>query len=80
MDFSKLTPRELIHECAWRPTPEATAEFVRRFSKAIGSGARNVLVRFRKYSPELLMDLTQEVFLRLWADDRKRLKDLDAKL
>ena len=25
-------------------------------------------------------DLTQEVFLKLWADDRKRLKDLDAKL
>jgi hypothetical protein len=80
MDYSKLTPRELIRECAWRPTPEATGEFVGRFSKAIASGVRSALFRCRKFSPELLDDLTQEVFLKLWADDRRRLKDLDAKL
>jgi DNA-directed RNA polymerase specialized sigma24 family protein len=77
MDYSKLTPQELIRELARSGRPEAWAEFLRRYERMIFSVARNRARRYGENSPAVHEELGQEFYLKVWAKDRQFLRAMD---
>jgi RNA polymerase sigma-70 factor, ECF subfamily len=77
MDYSKLTPQELVRECARSNDAQAWDEFIRVFSPVIVGTVRRVARRYGESSPEAHADLAQEVFLKLCENNRHKLHQMD---
>lgn len=74
--YSTMTNRELLAACMETMAAEAWEEFVRRFEPIIAGSVARIAKQFRRYSSDLILDLTQEVYLKLCRDGFKLLRDL----
>jgi RNA polymerase sigma-70 factor (ECF subfamily) len=75
IDYSAKSNQRLVQECLAEQTLEAWQEFVRRFQPLISGIVAQVARHFDEYSPEVITDLTQEVYLRLCSNGYKLLKE-----
>ena len=74
MDYSTLSPEDLVLACAQTGDAAAWEEFVRRFQRLIATVALRVARRWGESSPQLVDDLVQETYLKLCADDCRLLR------
>lgn len=70
------TNQDLLRECLQTSSPDAWREFVRRVEPVIASSVANVARRYRRSSHEVILDVIQDVFVKLCRDQFKLLKDL----
>jgi RNA polymerase sigma-70 factor (ECF subfamily) len=68
--------RELLDLCLSSDDQELWRKFVRRTQPLIANVIINTLRRWREPSPNLVDDLVQETFLKLFANDRKALRGI----
>jgi RNA polymerase sigma-70 factor (ECF subfamily) len=68
--------RELLDLCLSSDDQELWQKFVRRTQPLIANVIINTLRRWREPSPNLVDDLVQETFLKLFANDRKALRGI----
>jgi RNA polymerase sigma-70 factor (ECF subfamily) len=68
--------RELLDLCLSSEDQELWQKFVRRTQPLIANVIINTLRRWREPSPNLVDDLVQESFLKLFANDRKALRGI----
>lgn len=71
-----MTNRQLLTDCLENMTVDAWKEFVRRFEPVIAGSIARVAGQFRNSSVDLILDLTQEVYLKLCGDGFRLLHDL----
>jgi RNA polymerase sigma-70 factor (ECF subfamily) len=74
--YAAMTNRELLKACVETMTAEAWQEFVRRFEPIIAGGIARIARSYGHISPDLVLDLTQEVYLKLCKDEFRLLKNL----
>jgi len=68
LDYSAISPEELVLTCLNEGDESAWTEFVRRFNPLIASVAIRVARRWGEASPQLVDDLIQETYLKLCAE------------
>lgn len=68
MDYSAISPEELVVACIQPGSETAWAEFVRRFHPLIARVALRVARQWGDPSPQVIDDLVQETYLKLCAD------------
>jgi RNA polymerase sigma factor (sigma-70 family) len=68
--------RELLDLCLRSEDQDHWQEFVRRTQPLIAKVIINTLCRWRDPSPSLVDDLVQDTFLKLFATDRKALRNI----
>jgi RNA polymerase sigma-70 factor (ECF subfamily) len=68
--------RELLDLCLSSDDQELWQKFVRRTQPLIANVIINTLRRWREPSPNLVDDLVQETFLKLFANERKALRGI----
>jgi RNA polymerase sigma-70 factor (ECF subfamily) len=68
--------RELLNLCLGSEDEELWQKFVRRTQPLIANVIINTLRRWREPSPNLVDDLIQETYLKLFANDRKALRGI----
>ena len=78
MDYSKLSPEQLILACTSTGDAAAWEEFVRRFHKLIAVVVLRIARRWGDTTRQLVDDLVQEIYLKLCADDCKLLRSFQA--
>ena len=78
MDYSELTPQELVKECARSRSADVWEDFVRVFSKVIIGTVRNVARRYGENSPAVHDELAQDIYLKLCADNCRLLREMGA--
>jgi|SRR5689334_4590393 RNA polymerase sigma-70 factor (ECF subfamily) len=77
MDPQKLSPQELVQLCLDSQDHASWTEFVRQFQPTIaGAVAKHLFLR-RRANPDLIDDLTQETYIRLFANNRKALRSFE---
>jgi RNA polymerase sigma-70 factor, ECF subfamily len=74
MDSAALSTEELLLKCANRGDEASWEEFVRRFHRLIATVALRVARRWGEFSPQVIDDLVQEVYLKLCADRFRMLR------
>jgi len=74
MDSAALSTEELLLECANGEDEASWNEFVRRFHRLIATVALRVARRWGEFSPQVVDDLVQEVYLKLCADRFRMLR------
>ena len=74
VDHAARNDRELIQDCLREQAVEAWQEFVRRFQPLISGVVGQVARRFGECSPDVVTDLTQEVYLRICSNQYELLK------
>ena len=67
--------RELLEYCLETDDPEAWNEFVHRIEPTIAGVIFNTLRRFGQPQPDLVQDLVQQIHIKLFANERKVLRD-----
>jgi RNA polymerase sigma-70 factor, ECF subfamily len=78
MDYKSLSDDELVRECAAEnPSPEAWQEFIRRFQRLIGAVALRACRQWGETAPDVVEDMVQETFLKLYAN-RAKLKNFQS--
>jgi RNA polymerase sigma-70 factor, ECF subfamily len=73
--YSSLLLRDLICLCADGPNDEAWVEFVSRTGKSIGLTILRTASLWGQPSPSLVEDIAQSLYLKLWEDNCRRLRD-----
>jgi RNA polymerase sigma-70 factor, ECF subfamily len=73
MDYTSLSPEQLVLACRQTDDVGAWGEFVRRFHRLIATVALRVSRRWGEPSPQLIDDLVQETYLKLCADNFRML-------
>jgi RNA polymerase sigma-70 factor (ECF subfamily) len=68
VDYSAISPEELIEVCLDQGNGSAWVEFIRRFQPLISRAVLRVANRWGETSPQLVDDLIQETYLKLCAD------------
>jgi RNA polymerase sigma-70 factor, ECF subfamily len=68
LDYSAVSPEELVLTCLRTGDEEAWVEFVRRFQPLIARIVLRVARQWGEASPQLIDDLVQETYLKLCAD------------
>jgi RNA polymerase sigma-70 factor, ECF subfamily len=68
VDYSKLSPSELLLSCLRTGGEPAWVEFVRRFQPLIASVVLRTARQWGDTSPEIVDDLIQETFLKICTD------------
>ena len=77
MDPQKLSPQELVQLCLDSQDHASWTEFVRRFQPTIaGTIAKHLFLR-RRAKPDLIDDLTQETYIKLFAKNRRALRNFE---
>ena len=76
MDYTSLSPQDLVRECARTGASEAWEAFIRRFDPVISATIYRTVQRWTQPSQPVIEDLKQEVFLKLCAPDSNLLKSL----
>jgi RNA polymerase sigma-70 factor, ECF subfamily len=66
--------RDLLHVCLSSDEQEHWGEFVRRTQPLIASVIINTVRRWKTPAPSLVDDLIQEMYLKLFANDKKALR------
>jgi RNA polymerase sigma-70 factor, ECF subfamily len=66
--------RDLLHVCLSSDEQEHWGEFVRRTQPLISSVIINTVRRWKTPAPSLVDDLIQEMYLKLFANDKKALR------
>jgi RNA polymerase sigma-70 factor, ECF subfamily len=66
--------RDLLHVCLSSDEQEHWGEFVRRTKPLIASVIINTVRRWKTPAPSLVDDLIQEMYLKLFANDKKALR------
>lgn len=74
MDSAELSTEELLLKCENTGDEASWEEFVRRFRRLIATVALRVAQRWGEFSPQVVDDLVQEVFLKLCADGCRLLR------
>jgi len=74
--YAAMSSRELLAECLQSMDVEAWREFVRRCEPVIASSVTRVARQFGRSSPDLVLDLTQDVYFKLCKDGFRLLRDL----
>jgi RNA polymerase sigma-70 factor (ECF subfamily) len=70
-----MSPEELLKACVQRGDTGAWEEFVRRYRPVIARTVLRVARRWGRPEPQRIDDLIQDTFLKLCADDARRLRD-----
>jgi RNA polymerase sigma-70 factor (ECF subfamily) len=65
VDYSLMSPEELVHACFVSGEESIWSEFVRRFHPVISRVALRVARQWGESSPDVIDDLVQETFLKL---------------
>jgi len=78
MDSAGLSTEELLRKCANTGDEASWEEFVRRFHRLIATIALRVARRWGEFSPQVIDDLVQEVYLKLCADRFRMLRSFNA--
>jgi RNA polymerase sigma-70 factor (ECF subfamily) len=71
--YSSMSILELIRACAETNDGEAWEEFVARFERPIALSIKRTAGQYGMEPLEFVEDLRQETYLKLWADDCRRL-------
>jgi RNA polymerase sigma-70 factor (ECF subfamily) len=74
MNYTLLSPQELVQACTTMGNRSAWAEFVRRFQPLIAAVVERTARRNVQVSAPLVDDLVQETYLRLCEDECKWLR------
>jgi len=74
MDSAALSTEELLVKCANSGDEVSWEEFVRRFHRLIATVALRVARRWGEFSPQVVDDLVQEVYLKICADRFRMLR------
>src|SRR6516165_12572140 len=74
MDYASLSPEELVLTCQQTDDVAAWQEFVGRFHRLIATVALRVARRWGEFSPQVVDDLVQEVYLKICADRFRMLR------
>src|SRR2546427_173122 len=69
---------EIVRACVEDTRSSAVFEFVKEFQRLIASTAIKTARRFGNVSPDLVDDLIQETYVRLFQDDRRVLRQYRA--
>lgn len=77
LQYSQMAIPQLIAECASEPSEHAWIEFVRRTQPLIAAVIIKAVRRFRNVSHELVDDLTQDVYLKLCANNFRALRNYE---
>lgn len=79
MDYSKLTPQELIRICANTDDAEPWDALINMFTPVVSITIRRVLQPGGMYTPEVHEELVQGFFLKVWGKpgDHAFLKQMD---
>ena len=77
VQYSQMAIPQLIAVCTFEPSEGAWSEFVRRFQPLIVTVITRVVRRFRNVSSELVDDLTQDVFLKLFHANFRILRNFE---
>jgi RNA polymerase sigma-70 factor (ECF subfamily) len=75
VNWTSLTPEELIGACVETGAPAAWEEFVRRFRPVIAGTVMRTVRRFGESAPELIDDLIQETYLKICANRCRILRE-----
>lgn len=78
MDYSAMSPEELILCCFRDGSDSAWAEFVHRFQPLIASVVLRVARQWGAASPQIVDDLIQDTYLKLCADRHQFVKAFDS--
>ncbi len=77
MDFAQLSPQALVHVCAMSTDPSAWDQFIKTFTPVVSATARRVLAGSGMFTSEIHQDRIQDVFLKVWDNDREVCKQMD---
>jgi RNA polymerase sigma-70 factor (ECF subfamily) len=69
LEYSTVSSDDLVKICVSSNEPGAWEEFVKRFRPLIGAVVQKILYRWGSATPELVDDLMQSVFLKLFSKD-----------
>jgi len=75
VDYSALSPEELVRECLREENEPAWFEFVRRFQPLIAGVTVRTARQFNESCASVIDDLVQETFLKLCKDDARLLRN-----
>jgi RNA polymerase sigma-70 factor (ECF subfamily) len=75
LNYSTISPEELVVACLQTGSEGAWREFVRRFQPLIATVALRIARRFGESSSEVVDDLVQETYLKLCSNNGSTLKD-----
>src|SRR2546423_12618055 len=70
MDYQSLCDDELVRECAKDSDSDAWTEFRHRFHRTIASVATKACREWSISSPEVIEDLIQDTYTKVWKDER----------
>lgn len=79
MDPRKLSVKELVSYCLDSQDQDGWTEFVRRFQPLIAGVVTKCVFRRKRPKPDLIDDLVQETFLKLFANNLKALRNFSFK-
>jgi RNA polymerase sigma-70 factor, ECF subfamily len=74
LDYSEVSPEELLTACAQTGEAEAWEEFVRRFHRLIATVALRTARAHGRATPEAVDELVQETYLKLCEQDGRLLR------
>lgn len=74
MDYRSLSSQDLIQQCVTSKDSAAWREFIRRFQPLIAGTVARTAMRWTMISASLVDDLIQDTYLRLCADESRRLR------
>jgi RNA polymerase sigma-70 factor (ECF subfamily) len=77
LDYAELSPVDLTIACFQGGEQGAWAEFIRRFNPLIAAIVVRVAHKWGESSPQIVDDLTQETYLKLYADRSSFLERFD---
>ena len=79
MDPRKLSVKELVSYCLDSKDQDGWTEFVRRFQPLIAGVVTKCVFRRKRPKPDLIDDLVQETFVKLFANNLKALRNFSFK-
>jgi RNA polymerase sigma-70 factor (ECF subfamily) len=78
LDYSAISPEDLVVACLQSDNEPAWAEFVRRFQPLIARVALRVARQWGEASPQVIDDLIQETYLKLCAERFRVLQSFES--
>jgi RNA polymerase sigma-70 factor (ECF subfamily) len=78
VDYSAISPEELVHNCLSGRDEAAWVEFIRRFQPLIASVVFRVSRQWGESSPGMIDDLVQETYLKLCTEGLRILDKFEA--
>ena len=76
MEQEEIPIRDLLHLCLRSENEQQWGEFVRRTQPLIASVIINTIRRWQEPNPNLVDDLIQDTYVKLFADDRRILRSI----